>query len=161
MADKIVVLRSGIIEQVGTPMQLYNEPANIFVAGFIGSPRMNFLDGTVQSADAAAIDIALSAFDGQAVRIDRSRCRSQIAVGQAVRLGVRPQHLHEDPAGPLDVVTSSVEALGNLTYLYADLGSDSVLCIEMRGAGPRIGENVRLAVDPAAAMIFDGDGNRL
>ena len=161
LASKIVVLRAGLVEQVGTPMQLYNEPANMFVAGFIGSPKMNFLDGTVQSASNRSVEIALAAFVGQVVLVDAKRCLGGIDVGRAVRLGVRPQHFRLDPEGPLSVRTASVEALGNLTYLYADIGNDTILCVESRGTGVRPGDQVRLSIDPSEALVFDEAGQRI
>jgi ABC-type sugar transport system ATPase subunit len=113
MADKIVVLRAGQVEQVGAPLALYNTPANQFVAGFIGSPRMNFLPGKVRSTgpDGLVVDI-----EGLGpILADR---RPGLAAGEPVTLGIRPEHVQQDPAGAGFTVTN-VEQLGGLSYVRA------------------------------------------
>ena len=91
MADKIVVLRGGAIEQVGAPLDLYNAPANRFVAGFIGSPQMNFLPGRIVHAGATDVRVALGEAAGVAAVL--ALCGAGIAAGEEVSVGIRPEHV--------------------------------------------------------------------
>jgi multiple sugar transport system ATP-binding protein len=126
MADKIVVLRDGRIEQVGAPLDLYNRPANRFVAGFIGSPRMNFMNATV--ADVLPDGIALRLPSMPDVRVAVSGGEK----GQSVTLGVRPEHLSPAEQGwPLEVEV--VEQLGGTSYLYGRLPSGERLVVSEAG----------------------------
>ncbi|TIS11658.1 MAG: sn-glycerol-3-phosphate ABC transporter ATP-binding protein UgpC, partial [Mesorhizobium sp.] len=104
MADKIVVMRDGRIEQIGAPLQLFDRPANLFVAGFIGSPAMNLLKGTVKKGERSEVDIAGSAFPMPA--------SIAAADGQAVVYGVRPEHLEIHPDGVASTI-SVVEPTGS------------------------------------------------
>jgi len=115
MADKIVVLRDGVVEQVGTPLELYHHPQNLFVAGFIGSPRMNLLQGKLLEG---AADFALIELDnGSKARIPVNAASG--VTGSSVTLGVRPEDLGQadgDVALPMQVDVA--ERLGGSTYLY-------------------------------------------
>jgi ABC-type sugar transport system ATPase subunit len=131
MADKIVVLREGRVEQVGTPLDLYNEPANRFVAGFIGSPKMNFLDGTLDGVQ-----------DGHAtVRVrDLAPLRLPVAAsstnaGDKVAVGVRPEHLHVGGGGDVDVdvQVTLTEQLGDESFVYGALAGGDTLVIRAPG----------------------------
>ncbi|MFA0084297.1 ABC transporter [Vibrio sp. 10N.286.49.C2] len=116
LADKIVVLRDGKVEQVGSPLELYNHPANEFVAGFIGSPKMNMLPALVTAADEGNVTISLP--DGQSVSMKAdSRAVSE---GDKVSFGLRPEHIAVDGSGEatLHFTTHAVERLGNSTYLF-------------------------------------------
>ncbi len=92
LADRIVVFRAGQLEQVGTPTELYHEPINLFVAGFLGSPGMNFLSGTISSIGADGVQVALTGNQNVTVLVDAAGAK----VGDAVTVGVRPEHLHVD-----------------------------------------------------------------
>jgi alpha-glucoside transport system ATP-binding protein len=145
LADRIVVLNAGRIEQVGTPLELYHKPANRFVAGFIGSPAMNFLplSGGGQSSGALA-KIA-----------DRAR-----AAG-ATTLGVRPEDLRPTSGeGALfEGTVSLVEHLGEVSMLYIDIGSSESLIAKIPGDLPvRKGEMIRLAADPERLHAFSSGG---
>jgi len=148
LADKIVVLRAGRIEQVGTPMELYNNPANRFVAGFIGSPAMNFLPGV--------------AADGQ-VRIGALGDRMVEAPvrlpgdGAPVLVGVRPQHLRVAP-GETPIRLDIRERLGAVAYDYLDLPGGEKLVVETRGDEtiPE-GSPVDVDFDATDALFFDGE----
>jgi ABC-type sugar transport system ATPase subunit len=154
LADKMVVLRAGRIEQVGHPLSLYANPCNAFVAGFIGSPAMNMLEGelaeeagqaVVRLAGGAAIPCAL------AQPADAGRCT----------LGVRPEHWRVDAGGALQAVVGAVERLGATAYVHADSPAGA-LCIEVRsGHPPRVG--ARIAVSPllGAAYVFDREGRTI
>jgi len=114
LADRIVVLKAGRIEQVGTPLELYNRPANAFVAGFIGSPRMNFLPAVVISDDGA-----LRVTVGER-EVALPRTASGLVAGTGVTLGIRPEHIDVAPdTGMLTVTVDLVEQLGGETYIYA------------------------------------------
>src|SRR5438552_2152547 len=116
MADRIVVLRGGRVEQIGAPLELYNAPANRFVAGFIGSPRMNFLDGKVAANGGAGLLVAIDGISA----IHTEAAAGALAPGDQVTLGIRPEHVALGHAGLNDVsfaVTQS-EQLGGSTTLY-------------------------------------------
>ena len=112
LADRIVVLRAGRIEQVGTPLDLYNRPANLFVAGFIGSPRMNFLPARVSASGQIAI--------GSETRPVSVPSTGHAAVGADVTLGARPEHIEivDETKADLVITVDLVEQLGGETYLY-------------------------------------------
>jgi lactose/L-arabinose transport system ATP-binding protein len=150
MADKIVVLRAGVIEQVGAPLDLYRDPDNRFVAGFIGSPAMNFLPGVVRDGKVAAPGIAPFA-----PPVDLP------GEGTRVTLGLRPEHLEVDPSGDTHAVDLT-EALGGVSYDYLTGPEETRLIVEERGdhrasEGARVG----LRVEPARAMVFAEDGARI
>ena len=149
LADKIVVLRAGRVEQVGAPMALYRDPANRFVAGFIGSPAMNFLEGrmTAQGVEVPALGATLPVARGG---------------GEAVSVGLRPEHLSLDSAGEgLDV--DLTEALGGVSYAHLVASTGERIVVEERGdARASRGDRVGLALDPGRAMLFDGEtGERI
>lgn len=144
MADKIVVLRAGRIEQVGAPMDLYRDPANRFVAGFIGSPAMNFLEGRRTAAG---------------VEVPALRATLPIARGEggAVLVGLRPEHLALDPSGDAQRVDLT-EALGGVSYAHLVAATGERLVVEQRGeARARRGDRAGLVFDPARAMLFDAE----
>jgi len=145
LADKIVVLRKGVIEQVGAPMDLYRDPDNKFVAGFIGSPAMNFMQGTV--VDGGVEVPAL----GQVIPAPLSAAYK----GHAVSAGLRPEHLEIDPAG--DVLTVDlVESLGGVSFAYLNGPGGERVVVEQRG-DDRVseGETVGLTFDPSRLYLFD------
>ncbi len=151
MADKIVVLRDGRIEQVGAPLELYRDPDNRFVAGFIGSPSMNFLEGTVRGG---AVEVpALGATLAPPVALPPE--------GAAVVLGLRPEHLEIGPGDALAV--DLTEALGGVSYAYLTAPTGEKLIVEERGdVRSKDGDRVALAIDPARIMAFAADtGARL
>ena len=152
MADKIVVLRAGRIEQVGSPLALYEHPANLFVAGFIGSPAMNFLAGTIESADAAGAVVHLAGGQRLRAEVDATRARP----GDAVTLGIRPEHLRPASGADnrLDAEVTFVEQLGSATFAYARLpGLEATLTAQLDGA-LRLKSGSPLALQvPAAAVV--------
>ena len=160
LADRIVVLAAGRVEQVGSPLELYEHPDNLFVAGFIGSPKMNFLEATVVSADSGAAVVRLQT--GAQVRcvVDASRA----AVGQKVTLGVRPEHFEAAAPGATDNVLATsvtfVESLGSTTHAYCDYpGATETLVCELDGATRlRNGAPLSLAVPAARTYLFDAAG---
>jgi multiple sugar transport system ATP-binding protein len=157
MADRIVVLRDGRIEQAGAPLDLYNHPVNAFVAGFIGSPRMNFLECRVVGRDAGGVDLVDA--DGQGLRaaVDGRT----LAEGEAVTLGIRPEHMHPDPGG-YPVRIEAVEQLGGESYLYAATEGGVALTVHLAGQTRLVrGERSALAFDTTRTHLFRRDGSAL
>ena len=146
MADKIVVLNGGRIEQVGTPMDLYHRPEGEFVAGFIGAPAMNFLDvGTV----------------GGAVTYGGTALGTLAAAPGAVRLGIRPEHLEiaAEGAGDIDVRVDLRESLGGDSYLYVSTQQGARLVVRAEGDTPLgAGARIGLRLPPARVHLFGADG---
>ncbi|MCK0141249.1 sn-glycerol-3-phosphate ABC transporter ATP-binding protein UgpC [Aliiroseovarius sp. F20344] len=146
LADKIVVLRAGLIEQVGSPMDLYNDPDNKFVAGFIGSPAMNFLEGVVKGGS-----VVLESLGERVVN-------TSVALpgdGSKVLVGVRPQHLKIE-AGDGGARLDLRERLGGVSYDYLITGTGEKIIVENRTADtlPE-GSNVVVGFDDTDAMFFD------
>jgi multiple sugar transport system ATP-binding protein len=158
MADRIVVLRAGRIEQVGAPLTLYNRPANRFVAGFLGAPRMNFLAATVTGRSGQALALRLA--DGSTLTVPATG--GGLGEGAAVSVGIRPQHLSlGDGAGPA-VEVALVEHLGNETIVHARSEALGPLILALPGQAPvRAGDGARLAVDPGLAHVFGEDEQAL
>ncbi|WP_434355044.1 sn-glycerol-3-phosphate ABC transporter ATP-binding protein UgpC [Parasalinivibrio latis] len=120
LADKIVVLRDGKIEQVGTPLELYRSPANEFVAGFIGSPKMNMLPANVVSKNQNTVVIELPNASEITIKADTTG----LEIGSEVMFGIRPEHIYVDQELENQVLfkTDAVERLGNSTYLFGEFG---------------------------------------
>ncbi len=155
MADKIVVLQAGVVEQVGSPLELYHHPRNIFVAGFMGSPRMNLMTASVTSLDRAGVTVDAPGGVRVTVPVDPGR----LAVGRAVTLGVRPEHVMVTANGPIAGHALIAERLGGLTLLHVELASGGTLIVQTDGAdATRVNENVRLAIDGAHCHVFDESG---
>lgn len=156
MADKIVVLRAGLVEQVGSPLELYQSPDNLFVAGFIGSPRMNFLQGSISSQGTGSISVKI--IDGSELTLPLDTSRS--AVGSSITLGVRPEDLVGDEGEcKLPMQVDVAERLGGTTYLYGKCGGLENFVVERAGmdtAGP--GDDIQIAVPAAKVYLFDSDG---
>jgi multiple sugar transport system ATP-binding protein len=156
MADKIVVLRAGRIEQAGAPLDLYNRPANRFVAGFIGSPRMNFLDAVLSATDALSIDGL------PPIRLQEPVAR--LAQGAPLTYGIRPEHvqLSERADGAIPATAVSVEQLGSDSYLYCRLAGGQALTVHHPGQTKvRRGDAVHLRFEAAAAHLFAANGDAL
>ena len=150
LADRIVVLNQGKIEQQGTPIELYRKPANLFVAGFIGSPAMNFLDGTVEGLDGAP---AVRLKDSTPIRIAGER---KVKVGQSVKVGLRPEHLSLASAGsPLTGQTLLVEPTGAQTHVLFDLAGEQVTAVVDGEAPVRYGQPLNVSVSPEQVYVFD------
>lgn len=118
MADKIVVLRDGNVEQVGSPLDLYHQPDNIFVAGFIGSPKMNFLPVTVESIESNSTTVSL--VSGQQIRLPI--VNQELSIGDALSLGIRPEHFADANSKEINIEVNIdvVECLGGTSYVYGN-----------------------------------------
>ena len=151
MADKIVVMHDGLVEQVGAPLELYDRPANRFVAGFIGSPAMNFLPGKVNEGSisiSSAVDFSLPA----AARLETNR---------EVIVGIRPEHLEIAPDG-FEVEVVVVEPTGSETQLVARLGKAEIIAVFRERHAFAPGQRVRLRPRAGSAHLFDpSNGQRI
>ena len=150
LADRIVVLQGGRIEQIGTPLELYNRPDNLFVAGFIGSPRMNLLPGTV-----ARPGIVTVGEGGHEIACETGA----LASGAAVTLGVRPEHLALAEGAGLPLAIDLVERLGGESYLYGASPGLPQITLKLDGqSAHQRGETVFLALPSAQLHLFDATG---
>ena len=151
LADRVVVLNQGRIEQQGTPIDLYRKPANLFVAGFIGSPAMNLLEGVVEGIEGAP---AVRLSDGTPIRISGDR---RVKAGQAVKVGLRPEHLNPAGAGsPLTGQTLLVEPTGAQTHVLFELAGKPVTAVVDGDLPVRYGAPLRVAVNAEQVYLFDG-----
>ncbi len=161
LADKIVVLRAGNIAQVGAPLDLYDDPANRFVAGFVGSPKMNFLDATIIGSGAESVTLSLDS--DPAVRLSLP-VKSRLSEGAKVSLGIRPEHFADAGGADADLTVhvDVAEHLGNTSYVYARTEGGEQLIIE-RPESRDVGNRDRLTVGLFArrAFLFDSKGDRL
>jgi lactose/L-arabinose transport system ATP-binding protein len=159
LADTIVVLRDGIIEQVGRPLDLYDDPANQFVAGFIGSPKMNFLAATIAEKSASQVTVELSNHRGTRLSLPVSGG----SLGDAVVVGVRAEHFGDAGAGDADIALDIdvAEHLGSTSYVYANAGGESLI-IEREESRNEIGkEQIAVSILASKAYLFDSKGQRL
>jgi multiple sugar transport system ATP-binding protein len=148
MADRIVVMNGGRVEQIGAPLDLYDRPANLFVAGFIGSPAMNILSGSIEANGFVANGVTLPLPEGVT------------ATGPA-RYGIRPEHLSLDPNG-VPAVVNLVEPMGSETQVTMTLAGQTVIGIFRDRLTARPGETIAIAPDRAAIHLFDAAaGNRI
>ena len=159
MADRIVVLQGGYVEQVGSPLELYHHPANQFVGGFIGSPRMNFLSAKVESADGNAVRVTANGSKPIAVAVESGG----VAPGAQVTLGVRPEAMRPDPNGEISGEIRHVERLGGVTLIhFAPQGVEEAIIAQVDGAAPaKLGERITLGIDPEGCHLFATDGKAL
>jgi ABC-type sugar transport system ATPase subunit len=163
MADRIVVLRGGRVEQIGAPLELYNRPCNRFVAGFIGSPQMNFLGARVTAVDPAGVRIALDA-GGEAGDAAIPADAGATARDARVTLGIRPEHIAVGPTSGaalrLAATIERSEQLGAASFLYCRLGNGDALTVHVPGQlAHRSGDAITVGIPAAAALLFDvGDG---
>jgi multiple sugar transport system ATP-binding protein len=153
MADKIVVMKDGVVEQTGSPLELYDRPVNTFVAGFIGSPAMNMLEGRIERGNGAP-RIALA--EGHRIDLPPDVPASD---GQRVLFGIRPEHLALAGDGlPADVIV--VEPTGADTQLYCEVGGADVNVVLRDRTETRAGDRVRLAPDLTKFHLFDAASGR-
>ncbi|ALM53804.1 ABC transporter ATP-binding protein [Halomonas huangheensis] len=157
MADKIVVLQGGIVEQVGSPMELYHHPCNRFVAGFIGSPKMNFLPVSVESTSAEGVSVKLPG--GGSVRVPVRG--EEVVEAQSLEIGVRPEHLQLTDTGPLTACVTVIERLGGQTSLYVEMGDELITLMVDGDVAHRVGDEVRFGFEPGRAHLFTADGSAL
>ncbi|KQZ15605.1 sugar ABC transporter ATP-binding protein [Mesorhizobium sp. Root554] len=153
MADKIVVMHDGIVEQAGAPLELYEWPANMFVAGFIGSPAMNFVAGKVGSGRFVST---------KGLELPVSAAAAGAAEGRDVLYGIRPEHIHFATAG-ISGEALLVEATGSEIFTRLRCSGETLSCLfRERGLALRLGQAVSVRIDPVDVHLFDAQtGSRL
>ena len=163
MADRIVVMKDGHIQQVDTPQVLYDHPVNMFVAGFIGAPQMNFVPVTIRKSDGALV----ADFDGRALPLPARLTEPNLEryVGRQCILGLRPENFHEllpadvDPAltAPLDMDVELAEPMGAEVHLNGMLGTHSIIARVSPRCRAQSGDRLTLTADLSMAHLFDNE----
>ena len=145
LADKIVVLKEGLIQQVGKPLELYEDPQNIFVAGFIGSPTINFLKGNIVDSK-----LTIPNLKSSKIKVSKSVASSK----SELIVGLRPQQLKLTKSGDLEV--EFTEALGDISYVYLKTLSGERVVVESREEKlPLTGSKVGIEANTTSALFFD------
>ncbi|RCK44461.1 ABC transporter [Thalassospira profundimaris] len=155
MADKIVVLRDGRVEQVGTPLELYHYPANLFVAGFIGSPKMNFISANVAQISQHSVTVKLESGKEVSLPVDGSG----LAPADRVTVGIRPEHcsIADQDTALFTGTVEVVEHLGEAGLVYVRTGSDDLFVVRVAGdTAIKNGETVGVAAAEQDCYVFDG-----
>ncbi len=161
LADKIVVLRAGNVEQIGSPLHLYNDPDNQFVAGFIGSPKMNFLKGRIDGVEGQTATVGL--VDQHDTRISLP-LNDVPAPGTSVSLGIRPEHIATADGADfrIELQAEVTEQLGGASYIYAHSLSGEPLVVQQQGYSPiKAGEQVAFTFDAEKVYLFTHEGARI
>jgi sn-glycerol 3-phosphate transport system ATP-binding protein len=154
LAHRMIVMNAGVAEQIGSPMDVYEDPATRFVAGFIGSPSMNFLAGKGAGAGKVALE------HGGIVRY----ANGQVETGREIVVGIRPEHLTvADPADAMFAGTvEMVEQLGADTLVHISHGADNAIVRRPHGQSAAVGETLHVTAEPARVYLFDAaSGQRL
>ncbi len=161
LGTRIVVMKDGIIQQVDSPVKLYNEPQNLFVAGFIGSPQMNFIDAVPEKKGE---EVWLT-FHGQSVKLTPEKAAKVVAanaIGKEVVLGIRPEDIHETEDAltkfPDNVITTDVhvtELLGAEMHLYLGIDDTDLIATVNPRIQVKSGDRLKLAMDPSRIHVFD------
>lgn len=161
LADRIVLFNAGVVQQVGSPLALYDNPANLFVAGFLGAPKMNFLDASLTSASNGVANITLANGTSTLALVDATRTAS----GEAVTLGIRPEYLQlatPDDAAAISASISLIEHLGDQVLVYLDIaGIKDTLCMKLseRNAKLSCGDTIGIHFPPENCLLFNHAGN--
>jgi ABC-type sugar transport system ATPase subunit len=156
MADRIVVLREGVVEQIGAPIELYARPRNQFVACFLGTPQMNLLKAKIQSTNAKATSLGID--DGRAT-IDADTDGASAQVGTDCNVGIRPEHLSLSNNGPIKGTVIATEMLGSETIVFASLRSGENVTASIRGIRSLSqGTAIHLSVSSRFVHVFDSQG---
>ncbi|MBE3557199.1 MAG: sn-glycerol-3-phosphate ABC transporter ATP-binding protein UgpC [Firmicutes bacterium] len=159
MGDRIVCMKDGVIQQVDTPQRMYEHPANLFVAGFIGSPAMNFIPGRLQVEGEDLFFVA----EGMKVKIPAGKAKQlQQGASREVIFGIRPEDIHDEavflesaPDAQIDVQIDVTELMGAETYLYFEIAGQQVTARVDARTQARDGERARLALDMNKCHLFD------
>ena len=163
MASRIVVMKDGLIQQVDTPQRLYDYPVNMFVAGFIGTPQMNFINGTLTKKGE---DVYFE-FEGNSIKVPAEKANApelQEYIGQEVVVGIRPESIHDQPAqiaaledSTVDSYVEVTELMGAEIYLYLIIGETKLIARVSARSTSRAGDTIKIALDTARMHIFDKD----
>ncbi|PYE88071.1 ABC transporter ATP-binding protein [Phyllobacterium leguminum] len=157
LADRIFVLKNGKLQQAGKPLELYDNPGNQFVGGFIGSPAMNFLPGRALGRQDGLLRIGLESLDAHLL----AKVATELSEGTSVKVGLRPEHLRPVEGG-FNASVEMEEDLGGVSYLHARLADGRMIVVETRGRRESLdGRTVSLGADPGDVLVFAEDGGRL
>ncbi|MFZ1343002.1 ABC transporter ATP-binding protein [Thiothrix eikelboomii] len=159
LADKIVVLRSGKVEQVGSPLDLYDDPDNLFVAGFIGSPSMNFLTAEVLASEPSATTVQLSGHHNITFNLPLTQT---VPLGKGYKVGIRPEHFENEAAVQMQLQVDVAEYLGGTSYLYTKSQAGESIVIEARKDRQTSStDTIQIGFNPKQAYLFDPQGLRV
>jgi multiple sugar transport system ATP-binding protein len=163
MGTRIVVMKDGFIQQVDSPLALYESPNNVFVAGFIGSPQMNFIDVKVQEEGGAVY----LAFNGNKLKMPEGKLgklRESGYIGKDVIFGIRPESVHDEevyitqmPESLLDAKIDVIEMLGSETLLYMHVGDVALDARVNPRVKAKVGDTIKVAIDMNKMHLFDKD----
>ena len=163
MATRIVVMKDGLIQQVDTPQNLYDNPVNMFVAGFIGTPPMNFINGTLVKKGE---DVYFE-FENNMIKVPAEKANNPALkdyIGQEVVVGIRPESIHDQPAqlaaledSTIDAYVDVTELMGAEIYLYLTVGETNLTARVSARTTSRAGDTIKIAFDTARMHIFDKD----
>ena len=153
LADDIVVLDEGIVSQNGSPMDMYNNPKNLFVGGFIGSPKMNFIPSKILSSNNQSTELDL--FGSSKININKTS--SEISVGDSVQIGIRPEHLliNQEGDASWESKVFVVEKLGSGTFLYLEKDGEPLVVETDGDTNIKVGDNVKIGFTASRCHIFD------
>ncbi|MDR6743321.1 multiple sugar transport system ATP-binding protein [Herbaspirillum sp. 1173] len=158
MADKIVVLNNGEVQQIGSPLELYHQPRNLFVATFLGSPRMNLVQANVRTTTADGLVVSAA----QGIEICLPAEGNGVSIGEKVTLGVRAEHIRFDASGALSGKILFAERLGSLTLVHVELPSGEKLVVQTDGSYvSATGDNVRMSMLADHMHVFKADCSAL
>lgn len=166
MGTRIVVMKDGFIQQVDSPQNLYSKPVNLFVAGFIGSPQMNFIDATVLEKGGKVILEIGSDTKKYQIELPDGKVNAELKsrVGNMVIIGIRPEDLHDDEmflsaanTGIIECDVEVTELMGHETYLYLALEGDPLVARVNSRSTARVGDTVKIAIDTQKIHIFDAE----
>ena len=166
MATRIVVMKDGLIQQVDTPQNLYDNPVNIFVAGFIGTPQMNFINGSLEKKGE---DVYFN-FENVSVKLPADKANNPALadyIGKEVVAGLRPECIHDEPMqlaalaeSSLDAFVDVTELMGAEIYLYLTIGETNLIARVSSRSASRAGDTIKVAFDTSRLHIFDKDTER-
>ncbi len=160
LADKIVVMRDGLISQVGSPLEVYDNPDNMFVAGFIGSPKINFVKGVVERVSKSSVAVNLTGFQG--AKLSFAAKATSLPVGSEITVGLRPQHFSAEGDLKFKLSVELVEHLGGESFVYAGNGSGELITVATQeGRGLKTGQKFEARFSSAKALLFDANGQRV
>ena len=166
MATRIVVMKDGFIQQVDSPQTLYDKPVNMFVAGFIGTPQMNFINATLEKKD----DGLYICFEGNSLKLPAEKANDpalQDYIGKEVVAGIRPECIHDEPIylstmaeNVIDVDVDITELMGAEIYLYIKIGEQNAIAKVSSRSQARAGDTIQVAVEAGRVHLFDKDTQR-
>ena len=162
MGTRIVVMKDGVIQQVDTPANLYTKPDNVFVAGFIGSPQMNFVTATLSKENGSVY----ASFGDNKIMIPNGKVTSELEgyIGKEVIVGIRPEDIHDDeafissrPEAVCNAYVEVTEMMGAETYLYLELAGEQFTARVNQRSTAKIGDTIKVAFETNKIHIFDKD----